>query len=100
VQTPPPPLRKFLPQAPMELELLVARALAKRPDERFQSAVAFGDAFRTTLGLPVDAGWHAQQVMAHQAVRFATAYALGEAIAQSPELLQARAAVANAYSPR
>jgi serine/threonine-protein kinase len=97
VQTPPPPLRKFLPQAPMELELLLARALAKKPEERFQTAVSFGDAFRTTLGMPVDRGWHAQQVMAHQAGRFATAMALGQAIAESPELLQARAAVANAY---
>jgi serine/threonine-protein kinase len=98
VNTPPPPLRKFLPQAPIELEMLVARSLAKRPEDRFQTAVAFGDAFRTTLGLPIDRGWHAQQIMAHQAGRFATAMALGEAL-ESPELRQARAEVANAYRP-
>jgi len=33
-----PPLRSLLPGAPVELEALIARALAKRPEDRFASA--------------------------------------------------------------
>jgi serine/threonine protein kinase len=100
VQTPPPPLRRDLPQAPMELELLIARALAKDPAARFQSEVDFGDAFRTTLGIKTDAGWLAQQALAQQAGRFATAMALGGSPQETPELARARNAVATAYVPR
>ena len=98
VQTPPPKLRTFLPQAPMELEMLIAKALAKSPDDRFQSAVDFGDAFRTTLGLPQDDGWKAQQAMAVQAKNVATAVRLGRPL-ESHELEHARMAVSNAYGP-
>lgn len=100
VQTAPPPLRKFLPQAPYELDLLVAKALSKSAGDRFQDAIAFGDAFRTTLGMPVDQGWRAQQDLAQQAGRYASAFALGAAPAESPELVSAREAVARAYSAR
>jgi serine/threonine protein kinase len=100
VQTPPPALRKFLPQAPMELELLVAKALAKSPDDRFQNALEFGDAFRTTLGMPIDQGWRAQQDLAQQAGRYASAFALGAAPAESADLQHARDAVARAYVAR
>jgi eukaryotic-like serine/threonine-protein kinase len=100
VQNPPPPLRKFLPQAPVELEMLVAKALAKSANDRFQDAVAFGDAFRTTLGMPMDQGWRAQQELAQQAGRYASAFALGAAPQDSPELINARDAVARAYSQR
>ena len=100
VQTPPPQLRKYLPQAPVELELLVAKSLAKLPEERFQNAIEFGDAFRTTLGMPVDHGWRAQQALAQQAGRYASAFALGAAPAESPDLVDAREAVARAYSAR
>jgi serine/threonine-protein kinase len=34
----PPPLRSVLPGAPADLEALIARALAKRPEDRFASA--------------------------------------------------------------
>ncbi|MGZ3421239.1 MAG: serine/threonine-protein kinase [Polyangiales bacterium] len=97
VQTPPPPLRKWLPQAPIELEMLIAKALAKEPAERFQNAVEFGDAFRTTLGMPTDQGWRAQQALADQAVRYANALAVGTQ-QESPELQHARDAVARAYA--
>lgn len=100
VQTAPPQLRKFLPQAPYELELLVAKSLAKSVDERFQNAVEFGDAFRTTLGMPMDQGWRAQQELAQQAGRYASAFALGNAPADSADLVHAREAVARAYSVR
>jgi serine/threonine-protein kinase len=98
VQTPPPPLRRSLPQAPFELEMLIARALAKKPEDRFQDAVSFGDAFRTTLGMPLDHGWRAQQAMAVQAGKYATAVALGQPIAGDAELQRARWDVAKAYS--
>jgi hypothetical protein len=97
VQTPPPPLRKLLPQAPMELEMLIAKALAKSPDQRFQTAVDFGDAFRTTLGIKPDAGWQAQQAMAVQAKKIATAVRVGAPLGESPELHKARLAVSAAY---
>jgi len=100
VQTPPPPLRRYLPQAPMELEMLIARALAKEPGARFQSAVDFGDAFRTTLGIKSDAGWQAQQALAQQAGVFATAMAMGGAPQETPELAHARNQVASAYVPQ
>jgi eukaryotic-like serine/threonine-protein kinase len=96
VQTPPPHLRKYLPQAPLELDLLIDKALSKQPQDRFQTAVAFGDAFRTTLGMPVDAGWFAQQQLAAQASRWAG----GTAALDSPEMQQARLAVSNAYQRR
>ena len=97
VQTPPPRLRQFLPQAPMELEMLLTRALAKDPADRFQSAVSFGDAFRLTLGIKPDVGWQAQQAMAAEVKRFATSMQLGKAVPETPELQQARNAVATAY---
>jgi serine/threonine-protein kinase len=95
VQTAPPPLRRLLPQAPHELELLIAKALAKSPNDRFQSAVEFGDAFRLTLGMPVDRGWRAQQALAHEVGRHANAIAT--AGREVPDLAQARQAVAAAY---
>ncbi len=100
VQNPPPPLRKFLPQAPYELDLLIAKALAKEPGERFQNAVEFGDAFRTTLGMAADAGWRAQQQLAQQAGMYASQIAIGGAPADSLALQQARQAVADAYGRR
>ncbi len=100
VQTPPPQLRKFLPQAPYELELLVAKAMAKSADDRFQNAVEFGDAFRTTLGMPMDQGWRAQQELAQQAGRYASSFAVAGHGQESQDLVHARDAVARAYSAR
>ncbi len=39
----PPPVRRFNPRVSPELELILARAMAKRPDDRFPSADAFAD---------------------------------------------------------
>lgn len=101
VQNPPPPLRKLLPQAPMELEMLVAKSLAKRPEDRFQSAVDFGDAFRVGLGLRDEgAGWRAQRAMVQQAQKIATAMRLGQPLVETPELRRARLEVSNAYAAR
>jgi serine/threonine-protein kinase len=41
VNDPPPRLRDVAPELPPELDALIARALAKRPDERHESAAAF-----------------------------------------------------------
>jgi serine/threonine-protein kinase len=46
VQTPPPPLAQMDPDAPPELDSVLARALAKQPDQRFQSGAALGAALR------------------------------------------------------
>jgi len=43
VETPPPPIRAYLPQAPPIVDALFARALAKEPAFRFESAIEMGD---------------------------------------------------------
>jgi serine/threonine-protein kinase len=44
VTTPPPPLSRYYPYAPREFEGVVAKALAKNPDDRFQTVEEFGAA--------------------------------------------------------
>jgi serine/threonine-protein kinase len=101
VQTEPPKLRSLLPQAPIELEMLMRRALSKRADERFPDAIAFGDAFRTTLGMPASEGWRAQQQLAIEAARYAARVRSGTPVThEAPALQSARDAVATAYSRR
>jgi serine/threonine protein kinase len=67
VEAPPPPVRTLLPQAPPVLDVLFARALAKDPALRFDSAVEMGDAFRAALGLPDTPEWRAQADFAQTA---------------------------------
>jgi serine/threonine-protein kinase len=67
VETPPPPIRTWLPQAPPVLDPLFARALAKPPAGRFGSAIEMGEAFRTALGLPDTELWRAQAELARVA---------------------------------
>ncbi|HEX7899189.1 MAG TPA: serine/threonine-protein kinase, partial [Planctomycetota bacterium] len=45
----PPAVRKFNPRVSPELEMLLERAMAKRPDDRFPSAAAFADALDRLL---------------------------------------------------
>jgi serine/threonine-protein kinase len=59
VETPPPPIRSLVPQAPVALEWCFTRALAKDPAQRFQSAIEMGEAFRTALGIPSTPEWRA-----------------------------------------
>jgi serine/threonine-protein kinase len=47
VNTPPPALRDRLPAAPAELEAVLARALAKAPEDRWSSCGALADALAT-----------------------------------------------------
>ena len=88
VEEPPPPITRFVPQAPPVLDLLFARALAKDPMHRYGSAIELGEAFRAALGLPESDGWQAQQRLAahakaiSQAVPAASGAAPAEAQAQ------------------
>jgi serine/threonine protein kinase len=67
VETPPPPVRAYLPQALPVVDALFARALAKDPANRFESAIEMGDAFRTALRLPDTPEWRAQGDIAAEA---------------------------------
>jgi hypothetical protein len=44
VSTPPPPLSRYYPYAPREFECVVDKALAKNPNDRFQTVEEFGSA--------------------------------------------------------
>lgn len=59
VETPPPPIRSFVPQAGPDVERAFARALAKDPAHRFGSAIEMGEAFRTAFGIPNTPEWQA-----------------------------------------
>jgi serine/threonine-protein kinase len=98
----PPPLRRFVPQAPEIIDMLMARALAKDPAHRFQSAIEFGNAFRSALAIPDTSGWQAQQAFARGAQGIAGP-AQGKGRTQRIEQVDAdrmRAAVAGAYQAR
>ena len=51
----PPPLRKYNPDIPAGVERVVLKALAKWPEERYQSALELLEAFRAALS-PAEAG--------------------------------------------
>gem|GEM_PF-2694753 len=51
VNTPPPPPRTVVPTLPPGVDDVLARALAKDPNQRFQSAGALARALRSVLGL-------------------------------------------------
>ena len=46
----PPPLRRYNPAVPPAVELVVLRALAKKPDERYQTAAQFVNALQAAAG--------------------------------------------------
>jgi hypothetical protein len=50
VHTPPPAPRTFVPALPPAVDQVLLRALAKDPAERFQSAGALAQAFRSSIG--------------------------------------------------
>jgi len=47
----PPPLRQLRPDLPQAVDAVVMKALAKRPEDRYQSAGAFANAFAEALAL-------------------------------------------------
>jgi len=67
IEEAPAPLSSILKQAPPVLDLLMARALAKDPANRYGSAVELGETFRQSLGLPETPGWSLQQDLAEVA---------------------------------
>lgn len=67
VEKMPPPIRTWLPHAPVVIDALFARALAKNPAARFANAIEMGSAFRAALGLPDTDEWRAQAELAHAA---------------------------------
>jgi WD40 repeat protein/serine/threonine protein kinase len=46
---PPPPIRRLRPDLPEKVEAVLRKGMAKRPEDRFQSASAFARAFREAL---------------------------------------------------
>jgi serine/threonine-protein kinase len=61
------PVTSLVRSAPAVFDVLMARALAKTPALRPSTAVELGEAFRSALGLPETAGWHAQRELAELA---------------------------------
>jgi len=49
LQEPPPPPRKFSPSLPIELEKVILKAIATRPEERYQSAQEMIKALRSVV---------------------------------------------------
>jgi eukaryotic-like serine/threonine-protein kinase len=85
VESRPPPIRGALPQAPPILDALFARALAKEPRERFDTAIEMGDAFRTALGIPESPEWRAQDDIARAARTLADTQAQAAVHAEAAE---------------
>ncbi len=46
----PPPVTHLVPSLPREVDAVIAVALAKHPERRFQTAIAFAGALQTALG--------------------------------------------------
>ncbi|MGC4089677.1 MAG: protein kinase [Polyangiaceae bacterium] len=63
----PPPLTARLPALPRQLDVVMARALAKDRRHRYGSALELGEAIREALAVPTDPGWVAQQDFAAMA---------------------------------
>ena len=67
VETQPPSIRQFVPQATPAVEQVFVRALAKDPAYRFQNAIEMGEAFRSAFGIPSTPEWRALGEFAHVA---------------------------------
>jgi serine/threonine-protein kinase len=59
VETPHPPIRSFVPVADVAVEQCMWKALHKDPNQRFQSAIEMGEAFRSAFGIPSTPEWRA-----------------------------------------
>lgn len=59
VETMPPPIRAFVPQADVAVEHCFWRALSKDPNQRFSNAIEMGEAFRSAFGIPSTPEWRA-----------------------------------------
>ncbi|MGD0523525.1 MAG: serine/threonine-protein kinase [Polyangiaceae bacterium] len=97
VEAPPPPIRRYLPQAPPIVDALFARALAKDPAARFESAIEMGDAFRTALGMPDSPEWRAQADIAVAARTILNTRGPDSAVEPHTRLTTLREFVAHGY---
>ena len=61
VTAPVPPLRQIVPEAPPAFELILARALTKEPEKRYQRASEFANDLRNFKSLRLPAGTAADQ---------------------------------------
>lgn len=98
VESTPPRIRTVFPQAPPILDALFARALAKEPGGRFDSAIEMGDAFRTALGMPESPEWRAQDDIARAAKTLADTRTTPDA--QHPEVTEKRLATLREFVVR
>jgi serine/threonine-protein kinase len=97
VEAPLPPIRRYLPQAPPIVDALFARALAKDPAARFESAIEMGDAFRTALGMPDSPEWRAQADIAVAARTILNTRGPDSAVEPHTRLTTLREFVAHGY---
>jgi serine/threonine protein kinase len=66
---PPPPLRSERPDLPSAVDRVLAKAMAKAPEDRYDSCVSFVDALREALGVePYDPGQSAVETAAPRQV--------------------------------
>ncbi len=100
VDATPPPIRTAVPEAPFVLDALFARALAKDPAARFESAVEMGDAFRIGLGLPETPEWQAQSDLARVAQTLLVPAARGAPDGAHQKLATLREFVAHGYKTK
>ncbi len=55
---PPPPLRAFRPTAPASIDAVIARAMAKKPADRYLTAARFSDALRAASSANIGNDWN------------------------------------------
>ncbi len=79
----PPPISRVVPGCPPALDLVLARALAKHRDLRYDSARALGEAVRLALALPESPGWKAQAELSKVAKTLSMA--MPQLLEQDPE---------------
>ena len=89
VEAVPPPISSVLAHAPPALDTFFARALAKRPAERFQTPTDLVEAAAHAMGFQATQGWKSQAALANAA--------RGATIANMPALAQMRGAVERGY---
>lgn len=83
LRTPPPSLRAHNPDLPEEVEQVVRKALAKQPDERFQSCAEMATALTAAVLDPIGTA-ATIAIPAVRSVRPPAASALAETAAQAP----------------
>ncbi|WP_437976403.1 hypothetical protein WMF11_03445 [Sorangium sp. So ce295] len=101
VEPPAPPSRYAGQQIPAELDRAVLKALAKRPEERFQSAEAFGEELGRIAGELAEGGgtWRAGRAPAAEAGWGPQSRAWFEAVAEGTSGVRAGGGVTAEAAP-